>query len=74
MERIEIEGRLSGTGSVEEHFSFWDPHWDPNTGAGRTFLTGNQKFVSKHATLKAINWSKLDEVKQELHKILCEFV
>lgn len=75
VDRIATAGALPGT--VEEHFPSQDPHWDPNTKEGRIFLGQYQQWILfgfRHAMPKAINWSKLYEVKQEPHETPTAFV
>uniref|UniRef100_A0A803VNA1 CCHC-type domain-containing protein n=1 Tax=Ficedula albicollis TaxID=59894 RepID=A0A803VNA1_FICAL len=75
VDRVRTAGALPG--AVEEHFPSQDPHWDPNTKEGRVFLGQYQQWVLfgfKHAMPKAINWSKLYEVKQEPHETPTAFV
>ncbi|KFQ10077.1 hypothetical protein N329_11064, partial [Haliaeetus albicilla] len=57
---------LSGT--LEQSFPSGDPQWDPNDPVDRRRLTRYQKRVLygvKHAMPKALNWSKLYEIKQD---------
>ncbi|XP_050837538.1 uncharacterized protein LOC127060260 [Serinus canaria] len=75
VDRIGTAGALPGT--VEEHFPSQDPKWDPNTKEGRVFLVQYQQWILfgfRHAMPKAINWSKLYEVKQEPHETPTAFV
>uniref|UniRef100_A0A8U8CM30 Core shell protein Gag P30 domain-containing protein n=1 Tax=Geospiza parvula TaxID=87175 RepID=A0A8U8CM30_GEOPR len=75
VDRIGTAGALPGT--VEEHFPSQDPHWDPYTKEGRLFLGQYQQWILfgfRHAMPKAINWSKLYEVKQEPHETPTAFV
>uniref|UniRef100_A0A8C5J6F2 Gag polyprotein n=1 Tax=Junco hyemalis TaxID=40217 RepID=A0A8C5J6F2_JUNHY len=75
VDRIGTAGALPGT--VEEHFPSQDPHWNPYTKEGRVFLGQYQQWILfgfRHAMPKAINWSKLYEVKQEPHETPTAFV
>ena len=57
---------LSGT--LEERFPSGDPQWRLNDPVHRRRLTRYQKWVLygvKHAMPKALNWSKLYEIKQD---------
>lgn len=75
VDRIVTAGALPGT--VEEHFPSQDPHRDPNTKEGRVFLGEYQQWILfgfRHAMPKAINWSKLYEVKQGPHETPIAFV
>uniref|UniRef100_A0A8C0UTB4 Core shell protein Gag P30 domain-containing protein n=1 Tax=Cyanistes caeruleus TaxID=156563 RepID=A0A8C0UTB4_CYACU len=75
VDRIGTAGELPGT--LEEHFPSQDPCWDPNTKEGRLFLEQYQQWILfgfRHAMPKAINWSKLYEVKQEPHETPTAFV
>uniref|UniRef100_A0A8D2NBN2 Core shell protein Gag P30 domain-containing protein n=1 Tax=Zonotrichia albicollis TaxID=44394 RepID=A0A8D2NBN2_ZONAL len=75
VDRIGAAGALPGT--VEEHFPSQDPHWNPYTKEGRVFLGQYQQWILfgfRHAMPKAINWSKLYEVKQEPHETPTAFV
>ncbi|KFO52713.1 hypothetical protein N302_01179, partial [Corvus brachyrhynchos] len=59
-------GDLEGT--VDQNFPSTDPRWDPNLPGTQVCLTRYQRWVLfgvKHAILKAMNWSKLYEVKQD---------
>uniref|UniRef100_A0A8C5U2I6 Core shell protein Gag P30 domain-containing protein n=1 Tax=Malurus cyaneus samueli TaxID=2593467 RepID=A0A8C5U2I6_9PASS len=75
VDRIGTVGMLPGT--VEEYFPSQDPHWDPNTREGRVFLGQYQQWILfgfRHAMPKAVNWSKLYEVKQEPYETPSAFV
>ncbi|KFO64361.1 hypothetical protein N302_03292, partial [Corvus brachyrhynchos] len=75
VDRTGTAGALPGT--VEEHFPSQDPHWDPNTKEERVSLGQHQQWILsgfRHAMPKATNWSKLYEVKQELHETPTAFV
>ncbi|KFM08303.1 hypothetical protein AS27_14953, partial [Aptenodytes forsteri] len=52
---------------LEQNFPSGDPQWDPNNTEHRRRLNRYQKWVLygiKHAIPRALNWSKLYEVKQ----------
>ncbi|KFP35555.1 hypothetical protein N324_04187, partial [Chlamydotis macqueenii] len=53
---------------LEQNFPSGDPQWDPNDPVHQERLTRYQKWVLygvKHAMPKALNWSKLYEIKQD---------
>ncbi|KAF1407326.1 hypothetical protein FQV23_0014259, partial [Spheniscus humboldti] len=55
-------------GTLEQNFPSGDPQWDPNNIEHRRKLNQYQKWVLygiKHAIPRALNWSKLYEVKQD---------
>ncbi|KFM08183.1 hypothetical protein AS27_05727, partial [Aptenodytes forsteri] len=54
-------------GTLEQNFPLGDPQWDPNNIEHRRQLNRYKKWVLcgvKHAMPRALNWSKLYEVKQ----------
>ncbi|KFV53710.1 hypothetical protein N341_07742, partial [Tyto alba] len=62
-----IHAQNSQLGNVNDHFPPVDPQWDPNKLAQRELLTRYQRlivFSIKHAIPKAINLSKLYQVKE----------
>ncbi|KFP94149.1 hypothetical protein N329_12189, partial [Haliaeetus albicilla] len=69
--RTQIQAQLASgmlQGQVENHFPSTDPGWDPNGPKDRQMLARYQKWVLfriQNAMLKAINWSKLYEIKQD---------
>ncbi|KFO10745.1 hypothetical protein N312_06790, partial [Balearica regulorum gibbericeps] len=66
VERADANGDLQGT--VDQNFPATDPNWDPNQEGPRRLLTRYQKWILfgvRHAMPKAVNWSKLYEIKQE---------
>ncbi|KAM9589240.1 uncharacterized protein ACIBXB_007681 isoform 1-T1 [Morphnus guianensis] len=77
--RTQIQAQLaSGTlqGQVENHFPSADPGWDPNDPRDRWMLARYQKWVLfgiQNAMLKAINWSKLYEIKQDRKELPTDF-
>ncbi|KFW06105.1 hypothetical protein N327_12927, partial [Fulmarus glacialis] len=55
-------------GAVEDHFPLDKPAWDPNIPASRARLERYQQLILfgiRAAIPKAINWSKLYEIKQD---------
>lgn len=75
VDRVGTAGALPG--AVEEHFPSQDPRWDPDTKEGKVFLGQYQQWILfgfRHAMPKAINWSKLYEVKQEPHETPTAFM
>ncbi|KFV58450.1 hypothetical protein N328_05973, partial [Gavia stellata] len=57
------------TGAIEQNFPSGDPQWHPNVVDHR--LTRYQRWVLygvRHAMPKAMNWSKLYEVRQDKHE------
>lgn len=65
-EAAHMNETLSGT--LEQSFPSGDPQWDPNDPVDRRRLTRYQRWVLcgvKHAMPKALNWSKLYEIKQD---------
>ncbi|KFP21767.1 hypothetical protein Z169_07111, partial [Egretta garzetta] len=62
-------GDLQGT--VDQNFPSANPEWDPNQPGPREMLTRYQRWILfgvRHAMPKAINWSKVYEVRQELNE------
>ncbi|KFR09658.1 hypothetical protein N306_01939, partial [Opisthocomus hoazin] len=69
VEGAHAHGDLQGT--VDQNFPSSDPGWDPNQPGPRGMLTRYQKWILfgvKHVMPKAINWSKIYEVRQELNE------
>ncbi|KFO04651.1 hypothetical protein N312_11940, partial [Balearica regulorum gibbericeps] len=69
VERAHANGIIQGT--VDQNFPSTNPEWDPNQPGPRGMLTRYQKWILfgiRHAMSKAINWSKLYEVRQELNE------
>ncbi|KFP44250.1 hypothetical protein N324_07124, partial [Chlamydotis macqueenii] len=65
-EETGVGGVFSGT--LEQNFPSGDPQWDPNDPVHRERLTRYQKWILygvKHAMPKALNWTKLYEIKQD---------
>ncbi|KFR16511.1 hypothetical protein N306_03735, partial [Opisthocomus hoazin] len=62
---------------VDQNFPSSDLEWDPNQLGPRGMLTRYQRWILfgvKHAMPKAINWSKIYEVRQELNESLSAFM
>ncbi|KFW94575.1 hypothetical protein N336_04188, partial [Phalacrocorax carbo] len=69
VEGAHVNGALQGT--VDQNFPSTNPGWDPNQPGGRAMLNRYQNWILfgvRHAMPKAINWSKLYEVRQELNE------
>uniref|UniRef100_A0A8U7P0N4 Core shell protein Gag P30 domain-containing protein n=1 Tax=Corvus moneduloides TaxID=1196302 RepID=A0A8U7P0N4_CORMO len=65
--RTHVQGQIAaGTlhGNVDNIFPTGDTHWDPNDPQTYPFLVRYRKLQQKHGVPKALNWSKLYEVKQ----------
>ncbi|KFQ55642.1 hypothetical protein N334_03986, partial [Pelecanus crispus] len=61
----------------EHHFPSADPDWDPNDNGDKLLLMQYQKkilFGIRNALPKAINWSKLYEIKQDRKESLTDFL
>ncbi|KFQ64336.1 hypothetical protein N335_08452, partial [Phaethon lepturus] len=66
VEEAHPNGDLQGT--IDQNFPAADPGWDPNQLGPQALLTRHQRWILfgiRHAMPKAINSSKLYEVKQE---------
>ncbi|KFW04527.1 hypothetical protein N327_08792, partial [Fulmarus glacialis] len=69
--RNHVQGQISTgvlQGAVEDHFPLDKLAWDPNISASRARLERYRPLIlfGIRATFpKAINWSKLDEIKQD---------
>ncbi|KFZ50129.1 hypothetical protein N338_00932, partial [Podiceps cristatus] len=64
---VHTNGDLQGT--VDENFPSSNPEWDPSQPGSRGMPTRYQMWILsgvRHAMTKAINWSKIYEVRQEL--------
>ncbi|KFQ64201.1 hypothetical protein N335_02044, partial [Phaethon lepturus] len=75
IEGVHANGDLQGT--TDQNFPAADPGWDPNQPGSRGPLTRYQReivFGIRHAMPKAMNWSKLCEVKQEPNESLSSFM
>ncbi|KAK4821607.1 hypothetical protein QYF61_025184 [Mycteria americana] len=69
VERAHANGHLQGT--VDQNFPSANPEWDLNQPGPRGMLTRYQKWILfgvRHAMPKAINLSKIYEVRQELNE------
>ncbi|KFQ66932.1 hypothetical protein N335_04080, partial [Phaethon lepturus] len=56
---------------VDQNFPSVNPEWDPNQPGSRAMLDRYQRWILygvKNAMPKAINWSKIYEVRQELNE------
>lgn len=78
--RTQIQAQLASgmlQGQVENHFPSADPGWDPNGPKDRQMLAQYQKWVLfgiRNAMPKAINWSKLYEIKQDRKELPTDFL
>ncbi|KFQ84404.1 hypothetical protein N337_10046, partial [Phoenicopterus ruber ruber] len=69
--RTQVEAQVASgilQGTVEVHFPSVDPNWDPNILRSRQLLNQYKKWILfgiRNAIPKAINWSKLYEIKQD---------
>ncbi|XP_076217227.1 uncharacterized protein LOC143171928 [Aptenodytes patagonicus] len=78
--RTQVEAQIAaGTlqGQLEHHFPSADPAWDPNDNGEKLLLTQYQKWVLfgiRNAIPKAINWSKLYEIKQDKKESPTDFL
>ena len=72
--RKQVEGAHANgiiQGTVDQNFPSTNPEWDPNQPGPRGMLTRSQKWIlfgDRYAMPKAINRSKLYEVRQELNE------
>ncbi|KFQ69666.1 hypothetical protein N335_13413, partial [Phaethon lepturus] len=61
----------------DQNFPATDPRWDPNQPGPRGLLTRYRRWILfdiRHTMPKAINWSKLYEVKQDPNEFLSTFM
>ncbi|KFP21891.1 hypothetical protein Z169_02791, partial [Egretta garzetta] len=69
--RKQVEGAYANgdlRGTVDQNFPSANPEWDPNQPGHRGMLTRYQRWILfgvRHAMPKAVNWSKIYEVRQE---------
>ncbi|XP_051634190.1 uncharacterized protein LOC127466879 [Manacus candei] len=76
---IEIQktsGQFPGE-DVKDIFPLTDPGWDPNVAAGLGALKRYQDWVIygfRHGVPKAVNWSKMYEVRQDINESPTDFL
>ncbi|GAB0209338.1 protein NYNRIN-like [Grus japonensis] len=80
MAKTQIEGQVA-TGQLpgrwEQYLPPVDPDWDPNTKVERELIKQYQKLILfgvRNAIPKAVNWSKLYQVKQNKDESPTEFL
>lgn len=64
-------------GTVNLHITTTNPNWDPNWDQDRQALKQYQRWILfniKNAVPKAVNWSKLHEIKQDINESPSGFV
>ncbi|KFQ77829.1 hypothetical protein N335_02192, partial [Phaethon lepturus] len=62
---------------VDQNFPSVNPEWDPNQPGPRAMLSRYQRWILygvKNVMQKAINWSKMYEVRQELNEFPSAFM
>ncbi|XP_017670586.1 PREDICTED: uncharacterized protein LOC108497467 [Lepidothrix coronata] len=65
------------TGKLKDIFPLEDPKWDPNLPEKKEALKRYQDWVLygfRHVIPKAVNWSKVDEVKQDRNESPTDFL
>lgn len=78
--KTQVEAQVASgvlQGTVEQHFPPTEPRWDPNNLAQRRLLDQYQKWVLfriRTAMPKAINMSKLYEIKQNRRESPTQFL
>ncbi|KFM04728.1 hypothetical protein AS27_08776, partial [Aptenodytes forsteri] len=78
--KTQVEAQIAaGTlqGQLEHNFPSADPGWDPNDNGQKLLLTQYQRWVLygiRNAIPKAINWSKLYEIKQDRKESPTDFL
>ncbi|KFV08984.1 hypothetical protein N340_14391, partial [Tauraco erythrolophus] len=61
----------------KEYFPLQDPKWDPNTSAGKEYLSHYQNWITEgmeKAIPKSVNWAVLYTIKQGPNKTPSEFL
>ncbi|KFW85257.1 hypothetical protein N305_01965, partial [Manacus vitellinus] len=65
------------TGKLKDIFPLEDPKWDPNLPEKKEALKRYQDWVVygfRHGIPKAVNWSKVDEVRQDRNESPTDFL